>query len=95
MRFDTSEMGDTWTELCAYGTAVVAIPVTDAAKETARSLGYGQPAQQQHQQPQGPPQGGPPPGYGQQGYQQQPYQQGQPPQGQPQQGYGPPPNLQK
>jgi uncharacterized protein YbjQ (UPF0145 family) len=22
MRFDTSEMGDTWTELCAYGTAV-------------------------------------------------------------------------
>ncbi len=95
MRFDTSEMGDTWTELCAYGTAVVAVPVTDAAKETARSLGYGQPAQQQHQQPQGPPQGGPPPGYGQQGYQQQPYQQGQPPQGQPQPGYGPPPNLQK
>src|SRR5436305_14026217 len=24
MRFDTSEMADTWTELCAYGTAVVA-----------------------------------------------------------------------
>ena len=23
MRFDTSEMGDVWTELCAYGTAVV------------------------------------------------------------------------
>lgn len=22
MRFDTSEMGDVWTELCAYGTAV-------------------------------------------------------------------------
>lgn len=22
MRFDTSEMGGTWTELCAYGTAV-------------------------------------------------------------------------
>jgi len=22
MRFDTSEMGDTWTEICAYGTAV-------------------------------------------------------------------------
>ena len=21
MRFDTSEMGDTWTEICAYGTA--------------------------------------------------------------------------
>jgi uncharacterized protein YbjQ (UPF0145 family) len=23
MRFDTSEMGDTWTEICAYGTAAV------------------------------------------------------------------------
>ncbi len=22
MRFDTSEMGNTWTEICAYGTAV-------------------------------------------------------------------------
>jgi uncharacterized protein YbjQ (UPF0145 family) len=22
MRFDTSEMGDAWTEICAYGTAV-------------------------------------------------------------------------
>src|ERR1700709_514641 len=43
MRFDTSEMGDTWTELCAYGTAVVAMPVTDAAKQTASSLGYGAP----------------------------------------------------
>ena len=21
-RFDTSELGDTWTEICAYGTAV-------------------------------------------------------------------------
>ena len=27
MRFDTSEMGDVWTEICAYGTAVVAVPV--------------------------------------------------------------------
>jgi uncharacterized protein YbjQ (UPF0145 family) len=25
MRFDTSEMGDVWTELCAYGTAVKAV----------------------------------------------------------------------
>lgn len=41
MRYDTSEMGDIWTEICAYGTAVVAIPVTDGAKATARSLGYG------------------------------------------------------
>jgi uncharacterized protein YbjQ (UPF0145 family) len=41
MRFDTSEMGDVWTELCAYGTAVVAVPVTDAAKQTAQAMGYG------------------------------------------------------
>jgi uncharacterized protein YbjQ (UPF0145 family) len=27
MRFDTSELGSTWTEICAYGTAVVARPV--------------------------------------------------------------------
>lgn len=40
MRFDTSEMGDVWTEICAYGTAVVALPVTDEARETARQLGY-------------------------------------------------------
>ena len=52
MRFDTSEMGDTWTEICAYGTAVVAVPVTDAARETAQRLGYGQ--AQTPQQPQQP-----------------------------------------
>lgn len=46
MRFDTSEMGDTWTEICAYGTAVVAVPVDDAARQTAAELGYGQPAAQ-------------------------------------------------
>ena len=27
MRFDASSMGDMWTELCAYGTAVVLEPV--------------------------------------------------------------------
>jgi uncharacterized protein YbjQ (UPF0145 family) len=27
MRFDTSEMGGNWTEVCAYGTAVVVEPV--------------------------------------------------------------------
>jgi uncharacterized protein YbjQ (UPF0145 family) len=27
MRFDTSEMGGTWTEICAYGTAVTAQPL--------------------------------------------------------------------
>ena len=26
-RFDTSEMGQTWTEICAYGTAVKARPI--------------------------------------------------------------------
>jgi uncharacterized protein YbjQ (UPF0145 family) len=26
MRFDTSEMGDVWTEICAYGTAVRVVP---------------------------------------------------------------------
>jgi uncharacterized protein YbjQ (UPF0145 family) len=27
MRFDTSEMGETWTEICAYGTAVKATKI--------------------------------------------------------------------
>ena len=64
MRFDTSEMGDVWTELCAYGTAVVAVPVDEGAKQTAALLGYGQPGGSPptpdpmpgYQQP-GPPQG--------------------------------------
>jgi uncharacterized protein YbjQ (UPF0145 family) len=60
MRFDTSEMGDVWTELCAYGTAVVAVPVTDAAKQTAVELGYSMPGgQQQQYAQQGYPQGYP------------------------------------
>jgi uncharacterized protein YbjQ (UPF0145 family) len=74
MRFDTSEMGDVWTELCAYGTAVVAIPVDDGAKQTATQLGYGAPG--------GSP-ASPDPAYGQQP-QQQGYAQQQP---YPQQGY--------
>lgn len=75
MRFDTSEMGDVWTELCAYGTAVVAVPVDDAARQTAAALGYGAPGgspttpdpvqQMQYQQPQG---FGQQPAYGQQSY---------------------------
>ena len=59
MRFDTSEMGDTWTEICAYGTAVVAVPVDDGARQTAAQLGYGQGNNQHGQQnfaPQGYPQ---------------------------------------
>jgi uncharacterized protein YbjQ (UPF0145 family) len=60
MRFDTSEMGDTWTEICAYGTAVVAVPVTEGARETAVRLGYtqagaGEPGQQAGQSAQPPP----------------------------------------
>ncbi|MGD1111205.1 MAG: YbjQ family protein [Mycobacterium sp.] len=47
MRFDTTEIGDTWTEICAYGTAVQALPVTDGAKYTASQLGYGGPPPQQ------------------------------------------------
>jgi hypothetical protein len=58
MRFDTSEMGDTWTEICAYGTAVIAVPVTDAARETAARLGYGQAAPPQPQPAGGDPYGG-------------------------------------
>jgi uncharacterized protein YbjQ (UPF0145 family) len=27
LRFDTSEMGETWTEICAYGTAVRISPL--------------------------------------------------------------------
>lgn len=80
MRFDTSEMGDVWTELCAYGTAVVAVPVSDAAKQTAQSLGYGQagsaPATPEPVQP--PPQPVPQQGYAPQGYPQQPVPPGYP-----------------
>jgi uncharacterized protein YbjQ (UPF0145 family) len=41
MRFDTTEVGDVWTEICAYGTAVQAVPVTDAAGYTASHHGAG------------------------------------------------------
>ena len=60
MRFDTSEMGGNWTEICAYGTAVQAVPVTDGARYTASQLGYGGAPQSQHQ-PQSQPQHQPQP----------------------------------
>ena len=41
MRFDTTAPGSTWGEVCAYGTAVQAVPVTEGALYTARQLGYG------------------------------------------------------
>jgi hypothetical protein len=37
----TTEPGAVWTEICAFGTARQAVPVTDAAKHTAQQLGYG------------------------------------------------------
>ncbi|HEY9391833.1 MAG TPA: YbjQ family protein [Mycobacteriales bacterium] len=48
MRFDTSEMGDMWTELCAYGTAVYVVPVSEeahaaAAQAAPPSQGYAPP----------------------------------------------------
>jgi uncharacterized protein YbjQ (UPF0145 family) len=44
LRFDSSDLGADGSELCAYGTAVVAVPVDDGARQTATALGYGQPA---------------------------------------------------
>jgi uncharacterized protein YbjQ (UPF0145 family) len=32
MRFDNRDITGNWVELCAYGTAVVAVPVTDEAR---------------------------------------------------------------
>jgi uncharacterized protein YbjQ (UPF0145 family) len=52
MRFDTSSMGDLWAEVCAYGTAVTVVPVTDDAKAQVAQAG-----QQQWQGQPGP--GGP------------------------------------
>lgn len=47
MRFDTSEMGPAWTEICAYGTAIYAVPITDEAKQTMAWMGQQQQPQQQ------------------------------------------------
>jgi uncharacterized protein YbjQ (UPF0145 family) len=46
MRFDTTELGGNWSEICAYATAVVAVPVTEAAQQTAVQLGYARPGSQ-------------------------------------------------
>lgn len=40
MRFETSDLGGNWSEICAYGTAAYAVPVTEAAQQTAHELGY-------------------------------------------------------
>jgi uncharacterized protein YbjQ (UPF0145 family) len=78
MRFDTTELGGNWSEICAYGTAVVAVPVTDAAKQTAAQLGYGRPGGSQQGPPPGQPQGQQFPGQ----QQSQPFPPQQPPPGQ-------------
>ena len=78
LRFESTSLGDGATEVCAYGTAVVALPVDEGAKQTATALGYGQPnADQQPESQQQP---------AQQPAQQQPAQQGYPQQQYPQQG---------
>jgi uncharacterized protein YbjQ (UPF0145 family) len=62
MRFDTTELGGNWSEICAYGTSVVAVPITEEAKQTAIQLGYGRPAAPTQGPPsQNPPPQGPPP----------------------------------
>lgn len=69
LRFDGSSLGSEGSDLCAYGTAVVAVPVDEGARQTATALGYGQPDGEQQAQQQ------PAPQYEQQQYQQQQYQQ--------------------
>ena len=62
MRFDTSEMGTNWTEVCAYGTAVYVLPLGEGEPgaagqsvyltKTASQPAQGQQAQQQPAQQQ-------------------------------------------
>jgi uncharacterized protein YbjQ (UPF0145 family) len=54
LRFDSTDLGSDGAELCAYGTAVVAVPVDEGARQTATSLGYGQPSNEQQQAQQQP-----------------------------------------
>jgi uncharacterized protein YbjQ (UPF0145 family) len=73
LRFDSAPGGNGYTELCAYGTAVVAIPIDDGARETATALGYGQPLAPSYQQTYRQPAYGQQ-SYGQEGYGQYPTQ---------------------
>ena len=73
LRFDSAHGGQRYTELCAYGTAVVAVPMDDGAQQTATELGYGQPAAPGYQQTYGQPAYGQQ-GFGRQGYGQYPTQ---------------------
>ena len=52
MRFDTSEMGGNWTEVCAYGTAVYIIPLKEGEEgATGQSVYLTQQGQQPNDQP--------------------------------------------
>jgi uncharacterized protein YbjQ (UPF0145 family) len=78
LRFDSSGAGSEGSELCAYGTAVVAVPVDEGARQTATALGYGQPQNAQEQPQQQPQQYDPnqyQQQYGQQQYDPNQYQQ--------------------
>jgi uncharacterized protein YbjQ (UPF0145 family) len=96
MRFDTGDIAQAFSEVCAYGTAVVVSPIGEgedgATKQSAEQARHPQPQPQPQSQPPGPPQGQasfpqqqPPPAAG---YGAQPF----PPQQNPgQPGYGQPP----
>ncbi|MDR6985771.1 uncharacterized protein YbjQ (UPF0145 family) [Paenarthrobacter nitroguajacolicus] len=52
MRFDTSEMGTNWTEVCAYGTAVYVLPLGEGEPgATGQSVYLTKTATQQTAQP--------------------------------------------
>jgi uncharacterized protein YbjQ (UPF0145 family) len=51
MRFDTSEMGQNWTEVCAYGTAVFALPLAQGEPGATGQSAYLATQAQQAQQP--------------------------------------------
>ena len=38
LRYDASSIGNTWTELCAYGTAAVIEPIREGPEATAQSI---------------------------------------------------------
>jgi uncharacterized protein YbjQ (UPF0145 family) len=48
MRFDTGDIMQQWTEICAYGTAVWVAPESDFAKANLDALMGDTPHQQQH-----------------------------------------------
>lgn len=52
MRFDTAHMANNWSEICAYGTAVFAVPLADGQPgATAQSRHLTGSAQQADRQP--------------------------------------------